>query len=177
MISVVQNKTSPWCLYNCWELSLQGEVRNTSNTSNLIRNVSNCVETRGMKARLACKVCFGKGPWKCHRGVAFLQEPGHAVLVGKVPAHTEIFPFFSRDIDKVDELMQDIAEQQELADEISTAISKPVGFGEEFDEVWLCLLLFAPVSHGILWVGKPWDQGAQALPPPSVALSSTSAWL
>ncbi|XP_046758773.1 charged multivesicular body protein 4b isoform X1 [Gallus gallus] len=38
------------------------------------------------------------------------------------------------DIDKVDELMQDIAEQQELADEISTAISKPVGFGEEFDE-------------------------------------------
>lgn len=31
--------------------------------------------------------------------------------------------------------MQDIAEQQELADEISTAISKPVGFGEDFDEV------------------------------------------
>lgn len=40
-----------------------------------------------------------------------------------------------RDIDKVDELMQDIAEQQELADEISTAISKPVGIGEEFDDV------------------------------------------
>ena len=39
------------------------------------------------------------------------------------------------DIDKVDELMQDIADQQELAEEISTAISKPVGFGEEFDEV------------------------------------------
>ncbi|KAG8517815.1 Charged multivesicular body protein 4b [Galemys pyrenaicus] len=38
------------------------------------------------------------------------------------------------DIDKVDELMQDIADQQELAEEISTAISKPVGFGEEFDE-------------------------------------------
>uniref|UniRef100_A0A8C5RE59 Charged multivesicular body protein 4B n=1 Tax=Laticauda laticaudata TaxID=8630 RepID=A0A8C5RE59_LATLA len=38
------------------------------------------------------------------------------------------------DIDKVDELMQDIAEQQELADEISTAISKPVGIGEEFDD-------------------------------------------
>lgn len=43
--------------------------------------------------------------------------------------------FISRDIDKVDELMQDIADQQELAEEISTAISKPVGFGEEFDEV------------------------------------------
>ncbi|XP_030069340.1 charged multivesicular body protein 4b-like [Microcaecilia unicolor] len=38
------------------------------------------------------------------------------------------------DIDKVDELMQDIADQQELAQEISDAISKPVGFGEDFDE-------------------------------------------
>ncbi|XP_062855319.1 charged multivesicular body protein 4c [Trichomycterus rosablanca] len=38
------------------------------------------------------------------------------------------------DIDKVDELMQDITEQQELAQEISEAISKPVGFEEEFDE-------------------------------------------
>uniref|UniRef100_A0A2K5HVU2 Charged multivesicular body protein 4B n=1 Tax=Colobus angolensis palliatus TaxID=336983 RepID=A0A2K5HVU2_COLAP len=38
------------------------------------------------------------------------------------------------DIDKVDELMHDIADQQELAEEISTAISKPVGFGEKFDE-------------------------------------------
>ncbi|KAG8002812.1 Charged multivesicular body protein 4b [Nibea albiflora] len=38
------------------------------------------------------------------------------------------------DIDKVDDLMQDITEQQELAQEISDAISKPVGFGEEFDE-------------------------------------------
>ncbi|XP_072100279.1 charged multivesicular body protein 4b-like [Mobula birostris] len=38
------------------------------------------------------------------------------------------------DIDKVDELMQDITEQQELAQEISDAISKPVGFGEDFDE-------------------------------------------
>ncbi|XP_032897628.1 charged multivesicular body protein 4b isoform X2 [Amblyraja radiata] len=38
------------------------------------------------------------------------------------------------DIDKVDELMQNITEQQELAQEISDAISKPVGFGEDFDE-------------------------------------------
>uniref|UniRef100_H3D385 Charged multivesicular body protein 4Bb n=1 Tax=Tetraodon nigroviridis TaxID=99883 RepID=H3D385_TETNG len=36
------------------------------------------------------------------------------------------------DIDKVDDLMQDI-EQQELAQEISDAISKP-GLGEQFDE-------------------------------------------
>ncbi|KAI5608618.1 charged multivesicular body protein 4b, partial [Silurus asotus] len=38
------------------------------------------------------------------------------------------------DIDKVDDLMQDITEQQELAQEISDAISKPVGFSEDFDE-------------------------------------------
>ncbi|XP_051950209.1 charged multivesicular body protein 4c-like [Xyrauchen texanus] len=38
------------------------------------------------------------------------------------------------DIDKVDDLMQDITEQQELAQEISDAISRPVGFGDEFDE-------------------------------------------
>lgn len=31
--------------------------------------------------------------------------------------------------------MQDITEQHELAHEISDAISKPVGFGEEFDDV------------------------------------------
>lgn len=31
--------------------------------------------------------------------------------------------------------MQDITEQQELAQEISDAISRPVGFGEDFDEV------------------------------------------
>ncbi|KAM9342163.1 charged multivesicular body protein 4b-like [Pholidichthys leucotaenia] len=37
-------------------------------------------------------------------------------------------------IDQVDDLMQDITEQQELAQEISDAISKPVGFGEDFDE-------------------------------------------
>lgn len=31
--------------------------------------------------------------------------------------------------------MQDITEQQEIAQEISDAISRPVGFGEDFDEV------------------------------------------
>uniref|UniRef100_A0A8C9QQ03 Charged multivesicular body protein 4A n=1 Tax=Spermophilus dauricus TaxID=99837 RepID=A0A8C9QQ03_SPEDA len=38
------------------------------------------------------------------------------------------------DIDKVDELMADITEQQELAQEISDAISRPVGFGDDVDE-------------------------------------------
>lgn len=38
------------------------------------------------------------------------------------------------DIDKVDDLMADISEQRELAQEISDAISKPVAYGEDFDE-------------------------------------------
>lgn len=37
-------------------------------------------------------------------------------------------------IDKVDELMMDITEQQEVAQEISDAISRPAGFGEDYDE-------------------------------------------
>ncbi|XP_067234015.1 charged multivesicular body protein 4c isoform X1 [Chanodichthys erythropterus] len=36
------------------------------------------------------------------------------------------------DLDKIDSLMQDITEQQEVAQEISDAISKP--FGDQFDE-------------------------------------------
>lgn len=38
------------------------------------------------------------------------------------------------DIDKVDDLMADITEQQEVAQEISDVISRPIGFGQEFDE-------------------------------------------
>ncbi|EPY89938.1 hypothetical protein CB1_000067024 [Camelus ferus] len=38
------------------------------------------------------------------------------------------------DIDKVDELMADITEQQEVAQQISDAISRPVGFGDDVDE-------------------------------------------
>lgn len=38
-----------------------------------------------------------------------------------------------RDIDKVDELMADITEQQEVAQQISDAISRPVGFGDDVD--------------------------------------------
>ncbi|KAM4688039.1 charged multivesicular body protein 4c isoform 1-T1 [Discoglossus pictus] len=38
------------------------------------------------------------------------------------------------DLDKIDDLMHDIHEQQDVAQEISEAISRPVGFGDEFDE-------------------------------------------
>lgn len=40
-----------------------------------------------------------------------------------------------RDVDKIDDLMQDITEQQDVAREISEAISGP--FGEQFDEVYV----------------------------------------
>lgn len=42
--------------------------------------------------------------------------------------------------------MQDITEQRELAQEISDAISKPVGFGEEFDDVGAALLFLSCFS-------------------------------
>ena len=35
--------------------------------------------------------------------------------------------------------MDDVAEQQEIANEISNAISNPVGFGQDIDEVRFCL--------------------------------------
>ncbi|XP_074503776.1 charged multivesicular body protein 4b [Sebastes fasciatus] len=38
------------------------------------------------------------------------------------------------DINQVDDLMADITEQQEVAQEISDVISRPIGFGEDYDE-------------------------------------------
>merc|ERR1712061_241582 len=38
------------------------------------------------------------------------------------------------DIDQVHDMMDDIAEQQDVAREISEAISNPVAFGQEFDD-------------------------------------------
>ena len=40
-----------------------------------------------------------------------------------------------RDVDKVHDLMDEVAEQQEIANEIGEAISNPVGFGQDVDEV------------------------------------------
>ncbi|XP_066499935.1 charged multivesicular body protein 4c [Hoplias malabaricus] len=71
------------------------------------------------------------------------------------------------DIDKVDDLMQDITEQQELAQEISDAISRPVGFGEEFDEDELLAELEEleqeELDNTLLEIG-----GAENVPLPSV---------
>ena len=43
--------------------------------------------------------------------------------------------FTPSDVDDVHEMMDDIQEQTELADEISRAISEPAGFGMDVDEV------------------------------------------
>jgi charged multivesicular body protein 4 len=39
-----------------------------------------------------------------------------------------------RDVDEVHNMMDDIADQQDLSNEISNAISNPIGFGEDMDE-------------------------------------------
>lgn len=41
----------------------------------------------------------------------------------------EIFVILFRDVDQVHDMMDDIAEQQDVAREISDAISNPVAFG------------------------------------------------
>ncbi|KAF7643498.1 hypothetical protein LDENG_00238200 [Lucifuga dentata] len=56
-----------------------------------------------------------------------LKNMGFAAVAMKA-AHENM------DIDKVDDLMDNIREQQEVAQEISDAISRPIGFGEQFDE-------------------------------------------
>ncbi len=43
-------------------------------------------------------------------------------------AHLEL------DVDKVQDLKDDIQEQQDLANEISNVISSPIGFGEQLDD-------------------------------------------
>ena len=45
--------------------------------------------------------------------------------------------FCVRNVDDVHNLMDDVAEQQEIANEISDAISNPVGFQQDVDEASL----------------------------------------
>ncbi|XP_030071867.1 charged multivesicular body protein 4c [Microcaecilia unicolor] len=62
-----------------------------------------------------------------HTNTEVLKNMGYAAKAMKA-AHANM------DLDKIDSLMQDIHEQQDIAQEISDAISRPAGFGEEFDE-------------------------------------------
>ncbi|XP_076012851.1 charged multivesicular body protein 4b [Genypterus blacodes] len=75
------------------------------------------------------------------------------------------------DIDKVDDLMDDIREQQEVAQEISDAVCRPIGFGEEYDEDDLLAELEEleqeELDKDLLEIG-----GSQDVPLPSVPSTS-----
>lgn len=52
------------------------------------------------------------------------------------------------DVDKVHDLMDEVQEQQEIANEISDAISNPVGFGTDVDEVsYFALYCAIPLKY------------------------------
>lgn len=54
------------------------------------------------------------------------------------------YGLLDRNVDDVHNLMDDVAEQQEIANEISDAISNPIGFGQDVDEV---ILLSSVIRH------------------------------
>ncbi|XP_037346000.1 charged multivesicular body protein 4b [Pungitius pungitius] len=93
-----------------------------------------------------------------------LKNMGYAAKAMKA-AHENM------DIDKVDDLMADITEQQEVAQEISDVISRPVGFGDEFDEDELMAELEdleqEELDKNLLEI-----QGTQDVPLPSVPSTS-----
>lgn len=62
-----------------------------------------------------------------HTNTEVLKNMGYAAKAMKA-VHQNM------DLDKIDDLMQDIHEQQDVAQEISDAISRPMGIGDEFDE-------------------------------------------
>uniref|UniRef100_F7EHH2 Transmembrane 9 superfamily member n=11 Tax=Cercopithecinae TaxID=9528 RepID=F7EHH2_MACMU len=72
------------------------------------------------------------------------------------------------DIDKVDELMTDITEQQEVAQQISDAISRPMGFGDDVDEDELLeeleLLEQEELAQELLSVGDKEEEPPVKLP-------------
>ncbi|KAM6947362.1 charged multivesicular body protein 4b [Lycodopsis pacificus] len=93
-----------------------------------------------------------------------LKNMGYAAKAMKA-AHENM------DIDKVDDLMADITEQQEVAQEISDVISRPIGFGDEFDEDELMAELEEleqeELDKNLLEI-----QGAEDVPLPSVPSTS-----
>ncbi len=73
--------------------------------------------------------------------------------LGLLFVHTVCATFHRRgDVDAVHDLMDDIQEQQDIANEISDAISSPVGFGNELDEV--CSYCFHLFCFGVWCVAS-----------------------
>jgi len=67
------------------------------------------------------------------------------------------FSIICSDVDQVHDIMDDLAEQHEVANEISEAISGPVGFGQDYDEVTLYVIrhMFMPPIYQQSY--KLWD--------------------
>lgn len=82
------------------------------------------------------------------------------------------------DIDKVHDLMDDVAEQQEIANEISEAISNPVGFGQDIDEDELLQELEEleqeELERDLLNVGAPVTDQLPSVPLAEPDLASSS---
>lgn len=63
------------------------------------------------------------------------QSTTFSVTYGLHCINLHLVIHFCRDVDQVHDMMDDIAEQQDVAKEISEAISNPVAFGHDVDEV------------------------------------------
>ena len=50
-------------------------------------------------------------------------------------------PLFLRDVDDVQDMMDDISEQNEIAEEIGNALSQPIGFNQEIDDVRIIIVV------------------------------------
>lgn len=72
-------------------------------------------------------------------------------------------------MNKIDDLMQEITEQQDVAQEISEAFSQRTGFGEDFDEVgsaWRTGRVESGARGGRgAWRMERVEDGAGQLPP------------
>lgn len=55
-------------------------------------------------------------------------------------------PLCLSDVDDIHDMMDDIQEQNEIAEEISGALSQPIGFASEIDDVSTCTFLFLHCS-------------------------------
>lgn len=66
---------------------------------------------------------------------SYFCSPFFLIWTIRIPQISLSVLLFSRGVESIDDLMADIAEQHEVAQEISDTISRPIGPGIDFDEV------------------------------------------
>ncbi len=81
-----------------------------------------------------------------------------------------MFPY--RDVDDVHDMMDDISEQNEIAEEISNALSTPIGFNQEIDDV-RCVCVWG--CRSVLPCGNAQQKDVQPLLEP-MAYSKMGGW-